>query len=138
MQPFEILDHTADVALRAQGRDLQELIGNAAAGMLWVLYGGPAPQAEHVIEREVEAEAPDLLLHHALRELLYLLEDEALAPVSFCMSACSDRAATLCVGVVPRETAEPLLSTLMKAVTRHGLQITEAAGWLTARIVFDV
>ena len=138
MQPFDLLEHTADVALKARGRDLCELITNAAAGMLAVLYGGPAPAAEQVIEREVEAEAPDLLLHHALRELLYLLEDEALAPVSVQVTACSNNSATLQVGVVAREIAEPLLSAAMKAVTRHGLGIAEEDGWLTTQIVFDV
>lgn len=138
MQPFEILGHTADVALVARGLDLGELIANAAAGMLAILYGGPPPEAQQVVEREVEASSRDLLLHHALRELLYLLEDEALSPVSVQVTACRDDSVALRVGVVDRESAEPLLSTLMKAVTRHGLGITEEHGWLTARIVFDV
>jgi len=138
MQPFEILEHTADVALVAHGRELGELIANAAAGMLAVLYGGPPPEAQQVIEREVAADSPDLLLHHALRELLYLLEDEALSPVSVQVTAWRDSSVALRVGVVDRERAEPLLSTMMKAVTRHGLGITEENGWLTAQIVFDV
>jgi SHS2 domain-containing protein len=138
LQPFDILEHTADVAILARGRDLCELITNAAAAMLSVLYSGPAPKAEQHLERDVEAEAPDLLVHHVLRELLYLLEDEGLAALSVSVTACSGTMATLRVGVTPREAVASLLSAPIKAVTRHGLGISEADGLLTTRIVFDV
>jgi SHS2 domain-containing protein len=138
MEPFELLEHTADVALLARGHDLCELITNAAAGMISILFSGEPPAAEQSLDRDVEAEAPDLLVHHALRELLYLMEDEGLAPVSVEVTACSDNAATIRVGVIPRETAEPLLGAPVKAVTRHALGIAREGEWLTTRIVFDV
>lgn len=138
MEPFELLEHTADVALRARGRDLCELITNAIAGMISILFSGEAPAAEQWLDRDVEAEAPDLLIHHALRELLYLMEDERLAPVRVEVTACSDKAATMRMGVIPRETAEPLLGAPVKAVTRHALGIDQDGEWLTTRIVFDV
>lgn len=138
MKPFEILEHTADVAILARGRDLSELIANAAAGMLAVLYGGASPVAQHYLEREVQAAETDLLVHHVLRELLYLLEDEALAPVSVTVLKCAATAVTMRVGVIPRADGETHLSALLKAVTRHGLGIDEEEGLLVTRIVFDV
>lgn len=135
---FEILEHTADVGVRARGRDLGELIAQAAAGMLSLLYHGGLPPAARTIEREVRAEAPDLLVHHALRELLYLLEDEALGPVAVEVVAAHEGTACLRVGVVPREQVVPLLAAPIKAVTRHALGITEEAGLLVTQIIFDV
>ena len=138
MERFQLLEHTADVMLLARGRDLCELITNAAAGMISVLFSGEPPAAEQSLDRSVEAEAPDLLVHHALRELLYLMEDEGLAPVSVEVTACSEAAASMRMGVVARETAGPLLGAPVKAVTRHGLGIEQEGEWLTTRIVFDV
>lgn len=138
MVKFEILEHTADQAIRAYGQDLRELIESAAAGMLALLYVEQPPEAGQYLDLEVEAEAPDLLLHHCLRELLYLLEDEALAPVSLQVTEASEQAAKLHVGVIDRELAEPLFGAPIKAVTRHGLGISEEDGRLVTQIVFDV
>jgi SHS2 domain-containing protein len=138
MEPFELLEHTADVMLLARGHDLCQLIANAAAGMISVLFSGDPPAAEQSLDRDVEADEPDLLVHHALRELLYLMEDEALAPVSVIVTACSESSATMRIGTISRETAEALLGAPVKAVTRHGLGIEQEGEWLTTRIVFDV
>ena len=135
---YKILEHTADQAIRATGRDLRELIENAAAGMLALLYGGRAPAAEREVEVSVAADGPELVLHHALRELLYLLEDEGLAPVTVRVVAADERRAALQVGVVPRAQVEPVLRALLKAVTRHELQMQRSGGTSSITIVFDV
>jgi len=135
---YEVLEHTADQALRATGRDLRELIENAAAGMISLLYAAAPPPPERELERTIAADSPELLVHHSLRELLYLLEDEDLAPVGVRVVAATDAQATLQVGVIPRAAAEPLLGALLKAVTRHGLNIERDADLLGISIVFDV
>ena len=138
MPRFELVVHTADQAVRVYGRDMRELVENAAAGMLALLYIEPLPQTGETLERQVEAESPELLVHHALRELLYLLEDEALAPVTVQVTEANEHSATLRISVVPREVVESLLGAPIKAVTRHGLQIAPEGDLLTVTIVFDV
>lgn len=135
---YEILEHTADQALRAHGHDLRELIEHAAAGMIELLYVEKPGPVEQELELSVEADSPEMLVHHCLRELLYLLEDEGLAPVEVAVTEASEEAATLRVGVVPRAKAEPLFGAGVKAVTRHGLAIRRAEGVLSITIVFDV
>lgn len=135
---YEILEHTADQAIRATGRDLRELIEKAAAGMLALLYSGTAPSPRHEVELSVKGDGPEMVLHHALRELLYLLEDEGLAPVRVRVTSADAERAALRVGVIPRDQAEPLLGTVLKAVTRHGLAIEEDGDVLYITIVFDV
>ncbi|MEN6546118.1 MAG: archease [Armatimonadia bacterium] len=138
MPKFDLVEHTADQAIRAYGRDMRELVENAAAGMLALLYIEPLTQADETLERQIEAESPELLVHHALRELLYLLEDEALAPVTVEVTEATEQTATLRVSVIPREAAETLFGAPIKAVTRHGLQITPQGDLLTVTVVFDV
>lgn len=135
---YEILDHTADRALRAWGHDLRELIEHAAAGMMALLYVETPPAAVREVALTVTADGPEMVLHHSLRALLYLMEDEALAPVSVAVTEATDEGAALRVGVIPREAAEPLFGALIKAVTRHDLRVEPDGDQLTARIVFDV
>jgi SHS2 domain-containing protein len=135
---FEIVPHTADQAIRVHGRDVRELVRNAAAGMLALLYVETPGEPVEWLDREIEAESPDLLVHHALRELLYLLEDEALAPVAVEVPRADEQTATLRVGVVPRERAEQLFGAPIKAVTRSGLQLAQTDEGLELTVVFDV
>jgi len=130
--------HTADQAIRAYGHDLRELIENAAAGMISLLYVEPPPEAEDTLERHIEAEDAEALVHHALRELLYLLEDEALAPVVVEVTEATEQSAILKVAVVARENIEKLFAAPIKAVTRHGLQVARSGDLLTVTVVFDV
>ncbi|MBL7092144.1 MAG: archease, partial [Candidatus Omnitrophica bacterium] len=37
MKRYEIIDHTADIGLRAYGKDLKQLFANAACGMFGIL-----------------------------------------------------------------------------------------------------
>jgi SHS2 domain-containing protein len=135
---YEILEHTADQALRAHGRDLRELIQSAAEGMLYLLYAEPPPAPAQTLELPVAADGPEAVLQHSLRELLYLMEDEGLAPVSVAVTTADERQATLQVGVIPREQAEPIFAAPIKAVTRHGLEITPGEDGLQVTVVFDV
>ncbi len=138
MQPFEILEHTADLSMRAYGRDLRELMENAARGLLALLYAAEPPSSDQVREIAVTAEEPEYLVQRALRELLYLLEDRGEAPVSVEVTAANGGEARLRVGIVPLETVRPMLGAEIKAVTRHGLEIIREPESLSLTIVFDV
>jgi len=62
-QPFEILEHTADVGIRAFGRTLPELYENAARGMLEVLLDPASVRpAEEEMVAVAGADAVDLLI----------------------------------------------------------------------------
>lgn len=135
---YEIVDHTADLSLRAWGADLRELIGQAAAGLLALIYREAPGVAAERRELTVTAEAPELLLQRSLRELLYLMEDEALAPVTVEVAIAEGESVRLRVGVKPLEAVRGLLQLEIKAVTRHGLEIRSTATGLEVTLVFDV
>ncbi|MBC7289049.1 MAG: archease [Armatimonadetes bacterium] len=137
--PFELLDHTADFAIRARGRDMRELIENAARGMMAVLgelEGLPAGRWHSI---EISASSQEELIHHSLRELLYLFEDGDVPVTVDCLDArCDPPAAVLRVGTRPLSEVIDRISTEIKAVTYHNLRVRRENGQLVTEIVFDV
>ncbi|MFQ6133062.1 MAG: archease [Armatimonadota bacterium] len=138
MQPFYPVEHTADVAIVAQGRDMQELCRHAALGMFWAMA-----EVEHLsptAERMVEAagETPEQLLMDLLRELHFLYEVELLLFTDLEITEFGDdrlKAVTKCA---PIEGNEEHVKSEIKAVTYHGLEIEEEGGVLRAQVVFDI
>jgi SHS2 domain-containing protein/2-hydroxy-3-keto-5-methylthiopentenyl-1-phosphate phosphatase len=134
---FEILDHTADYALRAWGSDLSELITSAARGMISLMLDttGLTPTSSHSLS--VDADTPEVLVHHALRELLYLFE-EGMVPVAAHVQASDDPlCARLVVCTVPARTVRNRIHGHIKAVTYHNLHIRQEGQRLVTDIVLD-
>ncbi len=138
---WKLLDHTADFAIEARGRDLPELIQAAAEGMMAVLADTEGLQPEQWHEISAAAEDEARLVHHVLRELLYLFED-GLLPVAVADLRVEQSAegpkCSLRAGTVPLSQALDRIQTEIKAVTYHNLEIRREDGELVMEIVFDV
>jgi SHS2 domain-containing protein len=80
---YELVEHTADVKLRARGRSLGETMANAAFGLA-ALVLEVAPSAAQ-FERHISVSADDLpsLVVSFLNEVLFVLESEGLVPAQF-------------------------------------------------------
>ena len=132
---FEVVEHTADWSLRIYGRDLGQLLVNAAQGMASLLVADVSllPADE---ERQFELEAFDTetLLVDWLGELAYLAEDDQLGFHQFELHEVSDNHLS---AVVRGGRAERLVKHI-KAVTYHNLEIVKADSGLTVTVVFDV
>ncbi|MCI0578848.1 MAG: archease [Chloroflexi bacterium] len=132
---FEIVEHTADWALRVYGANLGELFANAARGMAALMVPDLASvPADH--ERRVTLEAFDAetLLVDWLSELAYWAEDELLVFHDVTLEAISpSHLAAVVRGGRPAEFTKHI-----KAVTFHDLAIVETKSGLTATVVFDV
>ncbi len=134
---FEVLEHTADYAVRARGRDLAELITSAARGMISLIVDTGGLAAGGTRSLQVEGEDAAGLVHDALRELLYLYEDGEV-PVEVQVRASEDPPrAWLTVGTAGLEQARERLLGEIKAVTYHNLEIRRESGLLVTEIVFD-
>ena len=132
---YEIVDHTADWALRIQGNDFTTLLMNAALGMSSLLVGElySVPLA---VQRELELEAFDAetLLVDWLSELAYFAEDEQLVFREFRMRDVTPNHLAAQI----RGGRAPELQKHIKAVTYHDLAIEKTESGLTVTIVFDV
>ena len=72
MKMYELIDHTADVGVKAYGKTLSEAFENAAKGMFDIITD--SSEIESIGQYDIELEAPDLeqLLVDWLSELLFL------------------------------------------------------------------
>jgi SHS2 domain-containing protein len=135
---FELLEHTADVGIRARGATLEEAFEQATLGLAEVL-GALAPGPGEAVAVAVSAPDPGGLLVDWLNEVLWLREtrDAWLAGVQ--VDRVGEGAAVGSVSLTSRGPAgeggsgDPAPDgTFVKAVTYHRLRVEPdpAGGWL--------
>jgi len=132
---FEVVDHTADWALRIYGRDFPDLLIQAALGMGSLLVAD-LDSVPITVRRTVSLQAMDResLLVEWLSEFAYWAEAEQLIFRQFELSDVSETLlqGTACGGLAAE------LQKHIKAVTYHNLKIQETESGLVTTIVFDV
>ncbi len=135
MAGFVIVDHTADWAIRVWGRDLGELLRQAAEGMNHLMVGGDTAVSPTLTRQlTLDADDAETLLVDWLSELAYWAEMEQVVFPEFELTAVSPThlEATLHGGPVTE------LVKHIKAVTYHNLAIVPTHRGLETTIVFDV
>jgi SHS2 domain-containing protein len=148
---FELLEHTADVGIRAWAGTLEEAFEQATEGLAEVMgalapggSGGPpgwSPGASgepgETVPVEVAASDPGGLLVDWLNEVLWLLEVTQAALAGVRVERVGDGAARGSVDVAPGGPDPD--GTFVKAVTYHRLRVEPdpGGGWL-AEVYLDV
>ena len=128
----------ADIGLTAWGEDLPECLRQCALGVFNLIL--PIGLVQALEGREVTARgaSPEALLVNWVNECLYVhdLEGFAVADVS--------RPEILGVGVHALLRGEPVdpsrhpRGALVRAAAREGLELREASGRVTARVILDI
>lgn len=136
--PYRILDHTADVGLEAEGATLAEAFANVATGMYSIMV-----RLDRVSERvqrplEVEAEDAEGLLTAWLLELLFITEVEGLVFRRFDIQEASPRRLVAVAHGEPLDTERHPKGTVVKAVTRHNLEVGPVKGGYRVRVLLDI
>jgi SHS2 domain-containing protein len=132
----ELLEHTADVGIRARGSTPEEAFSAAAEGLAELMGAWFPGQGR---ERNIEVEAADrpALLVAWIDELLFLHESEDAVFGAFGVDSVSDRHLRARVLLSARGDRE-LEDVGIKAGTYHRLRVeTEGSGWV-AEIYLDV
>lgn len=88
---YELLEHTADVMVRARGRDLEECFSNAAYALFDQMVDVSKVEAKLEIEFDVEGHDLESLLYNFLSEFLYLHDAKHLVLCEFDVSIKGDR-----------------------------------------------
>jgi SHS2 domain-containing protein len=137
MGSFELLDHTADVGLRARGESLADLLAACAEGMFAILAEGEVHDTRSVAI-ELEAGDAEELVHAWLRELLFRFEVERVVFGRFDVRLATPvRLQAICHGE-PFDPERHEGRAEIKAVTYHGFRVEQdAAGWV-AEVLFDI
>jgi SHS2 domain-containing protein len=133
---YEILEHTADVGIRAWGRTLDAAFEQAAWALVDIL-GATAGTPRRRVRLRAEGQDEGALLVDFLNELIALHETEEAAFASFSVRIVPPRSLVAEVGLAPVE-AEPE-TTGVKAATYHQLRVDRRAeGGVEAVVYLDV
>lgn len=132
---FEEIEHTADLALRFGGPDLESFFRSAALGM-YHLMGAEGSFLNATDQKTVSLEAMDIesLLVDWLGELAYLVETTHLVFRDMTFKTLS---ATRIEAVLTGSRAHRL-DKVIKAVTYHHLNVKKTPEGYAATVVFDV
>lgn len=139
MEPFEIVEHTADIGIRAYGRTKEELFVHAAQGMFGLIVLPQGVRPERTIPIQARADGWENLLVAWLRELLYRFDAQHFVGKEF-------RIRRLDPGSIEAEVAGETLDLKrhavereVKAVTYCDLRVEQRAdGVWTAQVIFDI
>ena len=133
---FEFIEHTADIALRAFGRDRREVYESAALGLLEAMVARKTVRAEDEETIEVEGADPVDLLVAWLHEVLYRF-DTGHVFASVTVNTVSDRRLTATLLGEPFDPERHEVINEIKAVTYHGARVEEEEDAWVAEVVFD-
>jgi SHS2 domain-containing protein len=136
---YDLVEVTADVAIRARGSSLGQLFANAAWGMFDLICDSATVEPYRTWELEVGS--PDLegLMVDLLTDMLVLFETEGML-VSSVKAQVTQKVGEW--SVVSQVRGEPYdgdrhqLLHDIKAVTYHTLEVRPDEGW--ARVLFDI
>lgn len=137
---FSVLDHVADVEVKAWAGDFEGVFSEMSKGMWFVMAGEATIPSSHTWIIEVKGVDMEDLLVHFLNEQLALLDMDGLVvstinEIAFEESRDGEEIGLKSVarGAHVSDLDEPM-NLEIKAATFHGLQLTPTE----ARVTFDV
>jgi SHS2 domain-containing protein len=136
MGGYEILEHTADVGVRAHGQDLEECFRQAATALVDII-GITRPGAGRRFPIELASDDPGALLVDWLSEILYLHDVHDAVVTGIEVDAVSGNDLRGSLTLVPRGDAE-IEGVQVKAVTYHQLDVRRSDGDWVAEVYFDI
>jgi SHS2 domain-containing protein len=136
MKRFELIEHTADIGLKAYGQSLPEAFANAACGMFSII--ADLEEIQEIILRRVEIDETDVenLLFEWLNRLLYYFDVEGIIFKRFDIVEFTEKhLAAECRGE-KYDASRHHLKLGVKSATYHMLEVDRAKNQV--RVIFDV
>ena len=136
MSGFEILEHTADVGVRARGASLPDLFEQVTHGLLDITGATGTGQGQRVV---IAVDAPDraAVLVDWLEEVLYLQDARDAIVTAVHVERVDEKQANGWIEIAARE--RDLEGTAVKAITYHQLAVTnQPDGKWEAIVYFDI
>ena len=133
---FEIVEHTADVGVRATALTIEALFEETTRGLLEIT-GSFVPGTGEWIDFEVESRDLAGALVDWLGEALYLQDSRDAVVTDLRVESVKEGRARGALALAPRNDAD-LEGTAVKAITYHQLKVEEADGGWTAQVFVDV
>ena len=139
MKPYEYLEHTADMGLVVRGRNLSELLTNAAQGLFETIAVVDTVDETVSIEIHLTAESVEELFVAWLDELIYRHETEEVFFKRAEIQQCSETEMSATVYGESVNFDKHEVYTEIKSVTYHQLQVVQKddGSWF-AQVIFDL
>jgi len=138
MNPYRLLDHTADLGIQVYGEGARQLFENAAGALIDRITdpGSVAGDAQETVALEGE-DWPDLMVNW-LREVLYFWTGRERVPKGATVHTISAYRLSATVRFDPYEPKRHVIRQEIKAVTYHQIDVRRESTRWTAKIIFDV
>ena len=135
---YSVIDHTADIGLHVFGSDPGDLFTTAARALFDIMTDTKLVKATQTIHLRVEgSDWPDLMVNW-LRELLYLWSGKDLLVQKTFVQEIESRLIVAEIMVDPYDPHRHSVTTEIKAVTYHQIEVgQQLTGW-EAKIILDV
>jgi SHS2 domain-containing protein len=138
MKTYELIDHTADVAIKAYGKNLSEAFENAAKAMFDIITNNS--EIENIGQYDIELEADNLeqLLVDWLSELLFLNSANNIV-FGFFKVELDEKNIKLSAKVFGEkfDISKHKIGTEIKAVTYHMLEVNKKKP-IHVQVLFDL
>jgi protein archease len=138
VKPFEVVEHTSEVALEIRGRDLQALFNHAAQGLLTLFEKEGKVHPKETISVRVRSSSAESLLVHWLSELVYIIQTKRWLYAKIEFDRLQDTSLTATLHGEPMQEGQHKLGREVKAVTFHKLAITRDRDALRGYVILDV
>ena len=138
MKSYELIDHTADIGIRAFGRTLEELFTHAAVGMFGLMaeLESVEPTEEKTIALTSETLEDLYLFWH--QELLFRASVDHMLYKDFLFDTLTERTLKARIRGEGIHFGKHRLKKEVKAVTYHELKIQKKDHLYSVQIIFDV
>ncbi|UCC93182.1 MAG: archease [Thermoplasmata archaeon] len=136
---YDLVEVTADVAIRARGGSLGQLYANAAWGMFDLICDSATVEDYRTWEVEVASQDLEGLMVDLLTDMLVLFETDGMLVSSVDVDVDQSEGEWHAVARVRGEPLDRERHQLLhdiKAVTYHTLEVRPDEGW--ARVLFDI
>ena len=138
MKTYELIEHTADVGVKAYGKTLSEAFENAAKAMFEIITD--TSEIESIGQYDIDLSAPDLeqLLVDWLNELLYINSTKNLV-FGFFKVEINEKEKKLTAKIFGEKfnISKHKIGTEIKAVTYHMLEVKNKKP-IYVQVLFDI
>ena len=139
MKPYEYLEHTADMGMVVRGKNLSELLTNAAQGLFETIAVVETVDETKAIVVHLTAESVEELFVAWLDELIFRHETEEVFFKRAEIQQCSETEMSATVYGEPSNFDKHEVYTEIKSVTYHQLQVVQKGdGSWFAQVIFDL
>jgi len=134
---FEIVDHTADVGIRAYGASMNQAFANAAKALFSLI--AELDNVDEVLHRDIELVAPDQesLLVEWLNELIYIFDAENIIFKRFNITQLNNTRLKARSYGEKVNSSKHKLKIGVKAATYHMLKVDKTNG-CQVQVLFDI